>query len=310
MRHFLAIALAVFAVPLATTSFGQDSTQIKDPTIVGLVKVADSVKLPAKEPGVLVQLAVKDGAIVKAGQVIGKIDDSEPQMQKEAATAAYKAAYRKWQDDVEIRFAKKQAEYSKARLDLMKESNRITEKAVTLVELNEAKLEYEKNMLGIEKSGHDQELAKYEAKTKETELTAAEQAIQRRVIRAPFDGVVEEVKKHQDEWVQPGDTILDLLHLDTMYVEGGVDPSQFDRKEIANCEVTVEVEMARGRKASFRGRIINVSSALRYDNKFNVRAEIANQQEQGNWLLHDKMPASLTIHVGTGTTPASAQRPK
>ena len=67
---------------------------MSDPVITGLVKVADEIKLPAKEPGVLVQLAVKDGMQVSAGQIIGKIDDSEPTMQKEAATAAYKAAYR------------------------------------------------------------------------------------------------------------------------------------------------------------------------------------------------------------------------
>lgn len=310
MYRILAITLAIFVAPLAAPSFGQDSTQIKDPTIVGLVKVADSVKLPAREPGVLVQLAVKDGAIVKAGQVIGKIDDSEPQMQKKAADAAFKGAYKRWKEDIEIRYSKAQAAVTQKDYEQVVESNRIAEKSVADVEVRKAKLDWDRSVLAIDKAIHDQELAKYEAMTKQAELDAADQAIHRRVITAPFDGVVEEVKKHQDEWVQPGDTILDLLHLDTMYVEGGIDPSQFDRKEVANCEVTVEVEMARGRKASFRGRIINVSSALRYDNKFNVRAEIANQQEQGNWLLHDKMPASLTIHLGTGTTPASAQRPK
>ena len=64
----------------------QDSTQVvSDPVVDGLVKVADEIKLPAKEAGRLVQLAVKEGNLVRAGQVIGKIDDSEPVMQKKAA---------------------------------------------------------------------------------------------------------------------------------------------------------------------------------------------------------------------------------
>jgi len=310
MRHHLAITLAVAASSFAATCVAQDSTQIKDPTIVGLVKVADSVKLPAREPGVLVQLAVKDGAIVKAGQVIGKIDDSEPVMQKKAAEAAYAGAFKRAKEDIEIRYSKAQAAVLQKDYEQVVESNRIAPKSVADVEVRKAKLDWDRSLLAIDKSIHDQELAKYEAMTKQAEFKAAEQAIQRRVITAPFDGVVEEVKKHQDEWVQPGDTILDLLRLDTMYVEGAVDPSQFDRQEIANCEVTVEVKMARGRKASFRGRIINVSSVLRYDNMYNVRAEITNQQDQGSWVLHDKMPAEMTIHLGTGTTPASAHRPK
>ena len=94
--------------------------------------------------------------------------------------------------------------------------------------MNEAKLECDQYVLAIEKSGHDQELAKFEAFTKQAELKAAEQAIQRRVIVAPFDGVVEEIKRHQEEWVQPGDTILNLLRLDTMHVEGAVEQSKYD----------------------------------------------------------------------------------
>ena len=94
----------------------QPATQPGNPVIKGVVRVADQIKLPAKEPGVLVQLAVKEGTQVKAGQVIGKIDDSEPQMKKVAANADYAGAYKRWKDDVEIRFAKAQAEVAQCRL--------------------------------------------------------------------------------------------------------------------------------------------------------------------------------------------------
>jgi multidrug efflux pump subunit AcrA (membrane-fusion protein) len=311
MRYYLAIAFAVFAASLTSASVAQDSTQISDPKIVGLVKVADSIKLPAKEPGVLVQLGVQDGALVKAGQVIGKIDDSEPQMQKKAAEAASKAAYKRYQDDIEIRFAKAQAEVSKAEYEQILESNKIAEKAVTLSEVRKAKLDWDHYVLAIEKAGHDKELAHYEALTKQAEFDAANQAIDRRVVKAPFDGVVEEVKRHQDEWVQPGDTILNLLRMDTLHVEGAVEHNKFDPQEIANCAVTVDVEMARGRKVSVRGRIIKVSSVVRPDGVYNVRAEIENKQTNGAWLLRDGLPAEMTIHLGTGNNAgAAARRPQ
>ncbi|MFO0790437.1 MAG: HlyD family efflux transporter periplasmic adaptor subunit [Pirellulales bacterium] len=291
------------ALLLSSAALAQQPSTPGDPTVAGLVKVADEIKLPAMEPGVLVQLAVQEGALVRAGQVIGKIDDSEPQMQKKAANAAYAAAYKRWKDDVEIRFAQTQAEAYKAEYDMLVEANKIREKAITESELRKARLDWKHYEMAIEKSTHDQELAKYEAFTKQADVDAADLKIKRRVVVAPFDGVVEEIKRHQSEWVQPGDTILTLLKLDTMHVEGAVEQSKYDPSEIANCGVTIDVEMSGGQKATFQGRIIKVSSIVRPDGVYNVRAEIANQQKNSNWQLRDGMPATMTIHLGTANNP-------
>ena len=102
----------------------QPATQPGNPVVRGVVRVADQIKLPAKEPGVLVQLAVKEGTQVKAGQVIGKIDDSEPQMKKMAACADYKGAYKRWKDDVEIRYAQAQAAVAKTKYEKLLETNK------------------------------------------------------------------------------------------------------------------------------------------------------------------------------------------
>src|SRR5262245_56296102 len=110
---FTAIALLALLLPSARA---QQSANIPaDPIAKGVVRVADQIKLPAKEPGVLVQLTVKEGTQVKAGQVIGKIDDSEPQMKKVAALAEYKGAYKRFMDDVEIRYAQAQAAVAKVK---------------------------------------------------------------------------------------------------------------------------------------------------------------------------------------------------
>jgi len=302
------IAITFLAVLLPSARAQQSVGQPTDPVVDGVVRVADQIKLPAKEPGVLVQLSVKEGTQVKAGQVIGKIDDSEPQMKKAAALAEYKGAYKRWKDDVEIRFAKAQELVAKAKYEKMLESNRLTAKAVTEVELNEAKLDWDHFKLAIEKSIHDQELAQFEALTKQAEYDAANLAIQRRTIIAPFDGVVEEIKRKQDEWVQPGDTILTLLRLDTLHVDGAVKQSEFDAAEIQGCDVAMEVKLARGRTTTVRGKIVKVSNLVRSDGVYNVRAEVANMQEHGTWLVRDGLPATLTIHLGTGAN-ATARNP-
>src|SRR3954453_4413150 len=227
MTKSIAFAIALIALLVQVDHAQQPAAQPGNPVIHGVVRVADQIKLPAKEPGVLVQLAVKEGTQVKAGQVIAKIDDSEPQMKKVAALADYKGAYNRWQDDVEIRFAKAQAEVAHADYDQLIETNKMAEKAVAQVDIRKAKLDWDHFVLAIEKAFHDQELAKFEALTKQAEFDAAELAIKRRTIVAPFDGVVEQIMRKQEEWVQPGDTILTLLRLDTMRVDGAIDQSQY-----------------------------------------------------------------------------------
>jgi multidrug efflux pump subunit AcrA (membrane-fusion protein) len=252
---------------------------------------------------------VKEGMQVKAGQVIGKIDDSEPQMKKMAALADYKGAYKRCKDDVEIRFAQAQELVAKAKYERMLESNRMTEKAVTQVELNEAKLDWDHFKLAIEKSFHDRELAEFEAMTKQAEYQAAELAIKRRTIIAPFDGVVEEIKRKQEEWVQPGDTILTLLRLDTMHVDAAIEQSLYDPSEIQGCDVAMEVKLARERTTTVRGKIVKVSNLVRADGVYNVRAEVANVQEHGVWIVRDGLPATLTIQLGTGANATALRTP-
>ena len=298
----------VLITALVQVGRGQSSAQPADPVVKGVVRVADQIKLPAKEPGVLVQLAVKEGTQVKAGQVIGKIDDTEPQMKKVAALADYKGAYKRFMDDVEIRFAKAQAEVAHADYDQLIETNKLAEKAVAAVDIRKAKLDWDHFVLAIEKSIHDKELAEFEAMSKQAEYNAAELAIKRRTIIAPFDGVVEELKRKQDEWVQPGDTILTLLRLDTMHVDCSIEQSQFDPNEIQGCEVAVEVKLARERKATVRGKIVKVSNLVRSDGVYNVRAEVTNIQEHGVWVVRDGLPAEMTIHLGTGGN-ATARTP-
>jgi macrolide-specific efflux system membrane fusion protein len=302
MATFSLIPLTILAL------FAQAGSEIElpgsegtDPVIRGAyVRVADGIKLAAEEPGIIKHLAVKEGTVVQAGQTIGQIDDSEPQLKKQAAKFAMDAALKRARDKVEITYAQAQADVSKADYDQLEEANRLAKGAVTDVDVRRAKLDWKRATLAIEKAIHEQELAKYEYFTKKAELDAAELGIKRRVITVPFDGIVERLARKQQEWVTPGDTILQLLRLDMMEVEGAVDRFKYDPHELQGCEVTVEVEMARGRKETFRGRLTKISAVVGGDKKYAVRAEVANRQEHGTWMLRDGMMSTMTIHLGTG----------
>jgi multidrug efflux pump subunit AcrA (membrane-fusion protein) len=281
-----------------------------DPVVDAFIKFKQDILLPAKEPGVLVSLNVEEGARVTKGQEIGQIDDSEPQAQKKAARYARDAAGKRAQDDVEIRYSKAQADVAHADYDQLVETNLIAPKAVTAVELRAKKLEWDRAVLAIEKSGKDQELAKFEWYTKQAELDAADLAINRRKIIAPFDGEVVEIQRKQDEWVNPGDPILRLVRRDVVRVEGKVDQREFDPHELQGSNVTVEVQLARGRTEKVTGRVVDVSPVLSYDGRFVVLAEVANRQVGGNWILMDGQRAQMTIHANpTGAAAELSRKP-
>lgn len=271
-----------------------------DPLLYGcLVKLEDDIKVPSPEAGVLVLLSVKEGSQVRQGDVLGKIYDEEVQMQKKAAAYALGAAQKAWKDDIQFRYAEKSAAVAEKAYESMLESNQSAARSVPDIEVRKGKLEWEAAILSAEKAKHDQALAGFEYYQKKAERDAADLAIHRRTIVAPFDGEVVTIFRHQGEWVSPGDPILRLVRLDTMLVEGAIELSTYDPHEVNGCDVTVEVEMARGRKEQATGRITQVSSLVRLDGRYIVRAEVANRQEHGRWLLRDGMTATMTIRLNT-----------
>jgi multidrug efflux pump subunit AcrA (membrane-fusion protein) len=297
----ITLQLVAWSAVLALASGVTGSARAADLVVTGcVVEPDDDVKLSADEAGKLVELSVEEGSQVRAGDQIAKVDDRQPRVQEEAAKYALAAAIKRAKDDVEIRYSQAAAKVAEAEYDKILESNRQSENSVTEVEVLRAKLEWDKDLLSIVKSQHDQELAKYDAYTKQAELAAATLAIDRRIIRAPFDGEVVTVFVDQDEWVNPGDPILRVVRLDTLLVEGFVDQGRYDPHEIQNCEVTVEVTLARGRREQFPGRIKYVSSLVMANGAYLVRAEVANRQEFGRWMLRDGLTATMAVHLGTG----------
>lgn len=305
MRFGVAMTAAAGLVALAPSAACAD-----DPVIHGcVVTIEDNIDLPAPEPGVLVMLSVKEGTKVRRGDVIAKIDDREAVIQREAAEHGLKAAYKSATDDVQIRYAKKSAAVAEKNYQVLIESNKSTARAVPEIEVLKAKLEWDASVLSAEKAIHDQSLAVHEYNKKLSERDAADLAIRRRSIVAPFDGEIVELYRHQDEWVSPGDPIVQLVRLDTMVVEGAVEIADYDPHEIMGADVVVEVTLARGRKEQLTGRITYVSSLVRDDDRYIVRAEVSNREEYGGWLLRDGMTATMTIRLNTaGNTAVDVSR--
>jgi len=265
-----------------------------------LVSLVEEAKVPAREAGVLVELRVREGDTVGRNDMIARIDDSQPQAERRKAKAEHDQTLAKAESDVDVRYAVAAEKVAEAEFAKAAESDRKVPGSVTQVERDRLKLNEKKSELQIEQAELERKMAALAAQAKEAEVQATDNAIERRLIKAPLDGVVVQVFPHQGEWMQPGDPLARVVRTDRLRVEGYVDSARFDPDTVRDRPVTVEATFAGGRKETFKGRIVFTSPMVESGGDYRVWAEVENRRVAGSqqWLLRAGQTATMTIHSG------------
>jgi multidrug resistance efflux pump len=285
------LLLAVVLAPGQTAAARTDRVELPN----CFVRLIEEAEVPAQEPGVLKAINVREGEAVKPGDLLAQIDDAKTQAELNVAKAKLKAADEKAKDDISVRYAKAAAKTAQAEYDFNDWANKQVRGSVPQVRLNELALKCEETRLGIDKSKLEQRVAGDEADAAKAEVDAAEENIRRRQIRAPLGGVVVAMHRHQGEWVQAGDQVLRVIHMDKLWVDGYLDASKFSRAEIEDRPVTVSVKLVRDQEVSLPGKVVFASPTTEAGGKFLVRAEVANQQNGGHWVFSPGLTATMSI---------------
>lgn len=265
-----------------------------------LISVRDEVQVPAREPGVLISLPAEPGMPIEKGDLLGKVDDSERQMEKRLALIQHNAAKEKAENDINVRYASAASKVAESEYQQAVDANKRVKGAFPEAEVRRLHLAWNRAYLQIEQSQVEQRMARFEAEAKVAEVDAAEANIHRRHIISPVDGEVAELLKHEGEWVDPGDPVLRVVRFDTLRVEGFLNARELDPHEVARRPVTIEVELARGRRVQFSGHISYIDSMVQAGGEYRVWAEVTNRREGEQWLLRPGLSATMTIHVDQG----------
>ena len=245
------------------------------------VKLLRSVILASDRPGLIDHVEPNEGDEVAKDQAIVFLKD-------EVLQAIYKGAKHKATNDVNKRYAVKSAEVAKAILDRMLQANQAVKSAVTGIELDRAKMDWEKSMLQGEQAEHDQETAKFEMEKAAAELKTCR-------IEAPWDGRVRKVLKHKGESVTQGTPILELVSTQVVKVEGylpiedlwsvKVGDSVEVRVDIPDRDLEIEKEVFVGKITYKDVSVSPVTHGCR------VTAEVDNRDEK----LIEGLYAKMTI---------------
>jgi len=260
------------------------------------VMLVEQADIPAQEAGVIADLKATEGAEVRAGDLLAKIDDRRAEIDKRLAMDEYTSAREKADNDINLRYSTAAADVAEAAYQAALDANSRVANSVAASEVRKLKLEHRRALLQIEQSRLEQSTMGHEASAAAAKVEAADDNLKRRRIASPINGMVVEVRRNLGEWVQPGDVVLHVVRLDRLRVEGFVKAADIPPERIQGRDVTVTVELAGKKRLDLPGNVVFVSPLLQTGGDYRVWAEIKNRQEKGQWLLQPGQSATMRVH--------------
>jgi macrolide-specific efflux system membrane fusion protein len=290
-----------FALCTSLAAAGQAGQPAESPKgerpfeMAAVIKIAEEAEVPAAEAGVLESIEMKEGQFVEEGQKLAGIRDKENRLKVERAALETDIALRKFQNDLDIRFAKKSTEVAKAELARSLETNVKFPKTVSNTELDRQRLLVEQGELETKKAEHEQEIAGLTHQIKANEHRTTEEELSRRTIAAPLGGMVVEVHRRRGEWVNPGETVARIVRMDRLRAEGFL-AARHARLDLVESKVKLKVAQPDGTNIEVPGEIVFVSPEIDpLNNQVRVWADVDNAELK----LRPGMQATVTLSAIT-----------
>lgn len=300
LHGLLSVALVAITGPSSTAAAARPTTvEVPD----GIVRPIRDIQVPARQPGVLRKVHVREGSMARADEVLAQIDDSEAQLRRAVAVLEYEAAAAQASEDVKVQEAKATHAVAQAEYADSEEANRRSPGAVQKTQLRREQLTAERAGLQVKVAEMEFTVAKITADVQQAKVKLIEHEIDTRRITAPFSGLVSELLRQEGEWVQAGDPVLHLVQMDRLRVEGWLDAGVVAPHEVIGRKARVRVKLPAGQVREVEAIVSYASQLVEADRKYRVHVELENvpvleRDNQTYWLIRPGMFADVTIFLG------------
>lgn len=289
MRRAAAVAAVVtMGFVCAGTASGQNAGEGSEAAPITItrcrIRLKDQVTLASDRPGILEFVEPSEGDEVEAAQRIAGLKD-------DVAAAQLAIVSKEAENDIEVRYATKEAEVSKAEYDKALEANRRVSGTVPQIEVLRLKLAMERSLLQIEQADHKFEVTGLNRSEAEAELETYK-------IEAPFQGVVTRIFKNKGEAVRQGDPIIELSSTRQVLVEGDVeirDVFHLRRGDLVQVQLDIPDADLEIEDRSFEGKLVFVDVTVQpVSRKVRIRAEVDNADN----ILKAGLIARMVVYPG------------
>ncbi len=246
-------------------------------TVDGLVRLIESVDVPARVEGRLVKVQVREGASIRRGELLGRLDDVESQLKVKRAQLELQLATEKAESDDSIKAARVVKDVSQAEFERARQAKQTTPGSISQSEYGKLWLEAEKANHELARLLDEQQFAVITSQTKKVELELAQLALEERAIVSPLDGIVVQLHRREGEWVHPGDKVIRVVRIDRLRVEAYVNLHS-KLTALENAAVMLQVEFPDAPVQEFSGELVFVHpEADPVNGQIRVWAEIDNR---------------------------------
>lgn len=264
-----------------------------------VVSLIAEVELAAEEAGPLVELAASWGKRVKAGDRLGRLDDRDAALQVARAQITLRHAEEQAKNKVKLLQAEEALKLAKLELERATTANQELSGVVSDTQLSKLQLEVRRAELEVEQANEDRAAAKRAVEAAATELSLAERARERRLILAPMDGVVADVRRNAGEWLEPGQVVVRLVRDDRLRATGFVKLERLTAS-LEGQPATLTVSMSPGKETTFTGHVTFVS---REANPISRQVKVIAEFENKGGRLGAGLPAKMTVRVDSAPAP-------
>jgi len=259
-----------------------------------LVKLLEEVEVPAQVDGVLAAMLVKEGAPVRPDDVLARLEDADARLALERSATELEVARRQADSDVKLRLARKSAELASMEHKRALDSIERFKKSVPESDLDRLRLAMERAALEVEQAQEERQNAQSALLLKQAEHRLAEFALERRRIRSSMTGVVVQRHFQAGEWVPAGKSVVRLVRLDRLRVEGFVNYKKLPADAVGR-DVRLQVELPGGKPGIFAGQVVFLHPEVDPVNgQVRVWAEVDNADLQ----LQPGMRGTLLVDLG------------
>jgi len=297
MRTTMAIPLAIALAAAGATAAGEGPSA--DLIVVRhcVLDYERTSLLGASASGVLQDCSVRPGDAVKAGQVLGHLQDLDARAEADLRAAEASS-------DVDVRLA--EAKYSQAKIRLVTSTSLFRRNALNREELDYQRLDVEVAKLTLEEAGRRRKVADFQHQR-------AEALLRMRAFVCPHDGIVVEVFKAPGESVALNEPAFRVVDPGRVWVTGQLDVSDAWRPrkgqrvrvaaEVAGAELAVEEE-------SFDGEILFVDPQISATTRTcKVVAAVSNRAGLLRSGLEARLEILPTDPAATPVAPRDRPRP-
>lgn len=256
-----------------------------------VIKISEEAAVPSSQAGVLAAVEVKEGEFVQEGHVLARLLDKDVRLTVERASLESEIALKKFNNDLNIRYARKSTEVARAELARSLETNEKYPKTVSNSELDRQRLLVEQGELETKQAEHEREIAGLTHEIRDNEHRTALDQLERRTIAAPLRGMVVEVHRRRGEWVNPGETVARVVRMDRLRAEGFLSVKHA-RLELVGSKVRVKVVDAAGKSFELPGEIVFVSPEI---DPINSQVRVWADVDNGELKLRPGMQATLVV---------------